>query len=630
MEQSAIAISFRPETASLTVERGEGVPDTFWLQARAEWGSMGKNPSRAIEVPIERFVPGLAWLRPSCERYLVGIKWEAGARQLVDRISQDRRVLEGILRGKEPFEVEGFDDTLVEGGFARELLPFQLRDLYRLVNLPHGANFSVPGAGKTAVTYALFAINRARGHLARLLVVAPVSAYAAWTEEASKCFPVPPLIHRFVGDPIPAQADVVLVNYHRLQAAYRDLAEWVSRKPSQVVLDEAHRIKRGWAGQWGSACLSLSFLAKRRDVLTGTPAPQSVRDLWSLFEYLWPGQVTGVLGDKSRAADGKEAAPAQLAQRIRPLFVRTTKSELSLPPASHRSQILPLRGLQAEIYAALRDRYVGPYVLGQRERVTFAQMGVVVMYLLEAATNPALLVAGSSPHDPVAFSHPPLEIPPESSLADLIRAYGSYETPTKFIELSRLVRENSTLGRKTVVWSSFVRNLVTLERLLRDHEPAVIHGGIPTEDADTGSRPTREQELKRFRNEDSCRVLLANPAATAEGISLHDVCHDAIYIDRTFNAGHYLQSIDRIHRLGLLPGTKTTITYLLTKGTVDEVVHERLGEKAKVLGTLLSDPDVVTMTLPDEEEHGDVLDEDRDVAAVISHLQARTDDSADT
>jgi hypothetical protein len=31
---------------------------------------------------------------------------------------------------------------------------------------------------------------------------------------------------------------------------------------------------------------------------------------------------------------------------------------------------------------------------------------------------------------------------------------------------------------------------------------------------------------------------------------LHKVCQNAIYVDRTFNAAHFLQSEDRIHRLG--------------------------------------------------------------------------------
>ena len=49
------------------------------------------------------------------------------------------------------------------------------------------------------------------------------------------------------------------------------------------------------------------------------------------------------------------------------------------------------------------------------------------------------------------------------------------------------------------------------------------------------------------------------PAAAGEGISLHHAAHDAIYLDRSYVSTHYLQSIDRIHRLGLNEGVETHI-----------------------------------------------------------------------
>lgn len=54
-------------------------------------------------------------------------------------------------------------------------------------------------------------------------------------------------------------------------------------------------------------------------------------------------------------------------------------------------------------------------------------------------------------------------------------------------------------------------------------------------------------------------VMVANPAAASEGVSLHRVCHHAIYLDRTFNAAHYLQSEDRIHRFGLPKDQETIV-----------------------------------------------------------------------
>lgn len=114
----------------------------------------------------------------------------------------------------------------------------------------------------------------------------------------------------------------------------------------------------------------------------------------------------------------------------------------------------------------------------------------------------------------------------------------------------------------------------------------------------------------------------------SEGISLHIECHDAIYLDRTFNAGQYLQSVDRIHRLGLPLGTETRITLLVTAETIDNAVGRRVEHKAKNLGTMLDDPGIAPMALPDDEDYGSPVDtgDDADVAALFAHL--RGDDDA--
>ena len=76
-----------------------------------------------------------------------------------------------------------------------------------------------------------------------------------------------------------------------------------------------------------------------------------------------------------------------------------------------------------------------------------------------------------------------------------------------------------------------------------------IHGGVDTGSSDDPN--TREGKIKKFKNGD-IKILVANPAACSEGISLHQHCHNAIFVERSFNLAHYLQSLDRIHRVGSL------------------------------------------------------------------------------
>ena len=79
-----------------------------------------------------------------------------------------------------------------------------------------------------------------------------------------------------------------------------------------------------------------------------------------------------------------------------------------------------------------------------------------------------------------------------------------------------------------------------------------IRGDVPTadgqdnpyarySDASDAEEETREERIKKFKTDDSCMVMAANPAAAGEGISLHEVCHHAIYLDRTFHATQFMQ-----------------------------------------------------------------------------------------
>lgn len=620
------------------VRRDAAVPDDFWLTLRAEWGSMGDAPNTAIYLPVETFASRLGWLSPACKRYEVGISWDEATIEIVRRRGIEEQRLQAIRAGAPALSSEATLERLAVGEpprFTRELRDFQLRDLGRLLALDHGANFSVPGAGKTTVELAVYEAERSAGRVERLLVVAPLSAFDAWMVDSAECLQPAPVVHRFGGGPIPAGTELLLVNYNRLASNYADIADWAAAAPTLVVLDEAHRMKRGRDGEWGTACLDLAHVAVRRDVLSGTPAPQAPSDLVAILDYLWPGQALRVLPDQALRLHPTRAAVAAVTPAIAPLFVRTTKTELELADPNMRIVPVPLVGLQREIYNTLKRDYSAKFAITQRDRLDLSAMGDVVMYLLEAATNPALLAAGSTNDDPIEFRHPPLPVPADSRLAALINSYAQHETPAKFVELAAQLHALEVAAAasdpprpmKALVWTNFVRNLSTLERMLAVYEPAVVHGGVPSEVSQPDAERTREAEIHRFRTDPSCTVLIANPAAMSEGISLHHECHDAFYLDRTFNAGQYLQSVDRIHRLGLAPGTETNVTFLVTEETIDLTVNRRIAIKAENLGTMLDDPGIGTMSLPDDEDYGSPLDvgDDDDIAALFAHLRGTED-----
>ncbi|WP_433585816.1 DEAD/DEAH box helicase [Microbacterium hydrocarbonoxydans] len=597
------------------------VPDAFWLKLLAEWGvDSTADFSRSVETTLDRLLGRSEWLPRSCQQYQVRLEWDDALVKVLTAANEESERLNQILADPPDPEADEVLARLAPTRFTRQLRDFQIRDLGKLLALDNGANFSVPGAGKTTVALATYEAERQAGRVQQLLVVAPLSAFDAWEAGVAECYNgEKPSIGR-VGLDFPEDTEILLVNYHRLDSRFDDLSAWVQRAPTMLLLDEAHRMKRGWDGRFGAACLNMSHLAARRDILTGTPAPQSPSDLIALVDFLWPGKARRLLPPAALDTPTPPDAGHLVANAIRPLFVRTKKSELELRNPTRSVITVEPSELQAQIYAALRDTYNGEFSVSMNDRARLTRMGKAVMYLLEASTNPKLLTAGSAGTDDV-FRHPPLDVAAGSTLWELLRRYNEVETPAKFEQLARIVRENADQNRKTLVWTNFVRNIHALQKMLARYEPAAIYGAIPSEVSNPAAELTRERELARFRDRVSgCMVLLANPAAMSEGVSLHHDTNDAVYLDRTFNAGQYLQSVDRIHRLGLDPDTETRITFLITRGTVDEVIDARVRDKAVLLGEMLDDPDIETMALPSDEDYGSAVDVE-DLEALFRHLR---------
>lgn len=489
--------------------------------------------------------------------------------------------------------------------WVSNLREFQKRDLDGLLSLSHGANFSVPGAGKTRVTLAYFEVRRRAEVVEQLVVVCPKSAYEAWGSELLECYATGavPTIAVVTGSTIPS-ADIVLVNYERLPNVVGPLTHHLRARPTLLVLDEAHRMKLGAAGKWGQACYSLAPHAKGRLILTGTPAPNGPEDLSSLFGFVWPGMGRRRV---EAALSGNNLQDAS--RRLAPFYVRTTKGDLVLPPAVIEPRRVKFDGIHRSVYDAL----IAASRAQTRDVKDPATLNMTASRLLMAADSPALLSLGPSRYDALDFKFDSRQVPHDIALDALLRDLPALEFPPKYREALTILDENRSAGRKTIVWSTFVRNLTSLHALLEEHglNPAMVHGG--TKD--------REDQLKKFRNDPTSWVLLSNPATLGEGVSLHQVCHEAIYLDRDYNAGRYLQSLDRIHRLGLPSDVRTRMVLLVAEGTVDEVVHERLELKIRFQLDILNDPYVEQLVdVDDAPAQSDGMDSG-DIAALLNHLK---------
>ena len=541
--------------------------------------------SRQLDVSMTTFVEKVSWLKNVWKSgggsYDVSPEVIIQAKKFKDG-SQAFRVLRTQNTKRHASQTVKVPNLLA----TRRLTPQQHENVLYLLDMENGANFSVPGAGKTLTTLCVWQILRDRELLRKLLVVCPRSAFEAWQDEPSDSFGFKGITEVYSGRILSDDTEICLVNYEQLENHQRldYLRQWLTNCEAGLVIDEAHRIKAGRNSVRWNAVRTLSTLAKRVDILTGTPMPQGPQDLKALFSVAWP---------KLSKFDLDERTLPLLSRNS--VFVRTTKGELELPSADPVTIAQELSGLHIEILKALQDRYVGVNFLSISDAKNLAKRGKAVMTMLAASTNPGLLAGRKDfSHYEFGFSWPPKAISSDKQLTDLIEEYLLHEVPWKFKYAALRAEEISKAGGKVLIWSNFIGNLASLKGVLKKFQPAVIYGNVSLED--------RAIELHRFRTDPNCTVLISNPQTLGEGVSLHQVCHNEIFVDRSYNAGLYLQAVDRIHRLGLAPDQKTSIEILVSKGTIDERVSARLATKVNALSNFLQDEHLVKASIPQGEE----------------------------
>lgn len=119
-------------------------------------------------------------------------------------------------------------------------------------------------------------------------------------------------------------------------------------------------------------------------------------------------------------------------------------------------------------------------------------------------------------------------------------------------------------------------------------------------DASATQDETRERLINRFKDTASgLNVLIANPGACAESISLHKTCHHAIYYDLSYNCAQYLQSLDRIHRVGGSETQEAHYYFLQNQNAIDRDVMDNLDRKVQKMFGVLDDK------LPQPDSVGD-------------------------
>ena len=448
------------------------------------------------------------------------------------------KIREELSRGERPEaenEPEGFQGTLRH--YQREGLGW-LSFLERMGL--GGCLADDMGLGKTIQVLAMLLrrqqMLREEGISNRpSLVVVPKSLVFNWIDEAHKFAPSLRVLNhtgntRVVGESESlGEWDIVLTTYGTLR---RDVMRHRDIEFDYVVLDEAQSIKNA-SSQAAKACRLLR--ARHRLALTGTPVENHIGELWSIFEFLNPGQL-GSATRLKRFLTGGSAADV-VARAVRPFLLRRTKAQVlsDLPEKTEQTIFCELGESQRKAYDELREHYrlelsgrIGRMGIG-RSRIAVLE---ALLRLRQTACHPGLV-------DPSRLDEPGAKL------------------ETLLEQLGEVLDE----GHKVLVFSQFTSFLAILRRQLDARS-------IPYEYLD-GKTTDRQGRVAHFQEDPECRLFLVSLKAGGQGLNL--TAADYIYIlDPWWNPAVEAQAVDRAHRIGQ---TRRVFAYrLIAKDTVEEKI----------------------------------------------------------
>lgn len=475
----------------------------------------------------------------------------------------------------------------------RHLKDRQMLNAFHHMAMECSADFSVPGTGKTYIAYGMYAylsderVKKAR----RLVVFGPIASFRAWKLEGQAIFSKKRRLNFFDsseaggnwrGEIYNPKYDVILVNYEKLDNRNEVgfLADGLLNEETMIVFDEEHRVK-GRDSKRALNLLDVLSKSKGRPIyrlcLTGTPMPNSFVDLYNLIRILYPDDLNSFPIERDsqrlRMADSHPSEAEKVQKELAPIFMRTTKEDLSVP-LPEPDDLDSLAVIPSDKERALY------HLIWETSEDVFS----AYIRLIEAASNPRLLkkkiTVGS--FDDAKENETGLDddFAVEAASQSVISLAEEIGMASKTKRAIKKIAELASEGKRVLVWCLF---LDTIDLLMDE-----IRGlGVPAVKITGGDPPNIRNEKINVFQSGKAQVLITNPNTLAESVSLHRECHDAIYLEYGFNLTYMLQSKDRINRVGLPPETKTHYYFAVARsdaslfGPIDERILARLKTKER-------------------------------------------------
>lgn len=471
---------------------------------------------------------------------------------------------------------------------------------FLLPNLRAGL-FYDPGLGKTKAI-----IDVLRHEKQKTLVLAPVTALKVWVREVAVHSKGELTTKLFVGGSkkkrleelkTANESDILLVSY---DSAPRYLADIIAAFDYRIIVaDESHYL-RDIRSNRTKAALHLADRAARRILASGTPTLGNPMHLYGQLSFL--GKYVPAKNFRSFQKYYLIRTPLKskknvdvivgyknldmLNYKLQRLSIRKTADEcLDLPQRTIIDVEFDVSAEQKRVYNAILDGEVMPLLGGNIAESPHA--AVTIQKLLQVLSGfyieppPPICDDGEGNACRYLRTCAEKRIKPYTTLCQVAQQLPARST-LRFPVNGKLEAFADTMrdlmadeSHKVIVWAHFIEELSIIEELFKAEEWSYVRID--------GSNSSRAVDLSvGFNNEPNPRIWLGQ-ISTGVSITLNRAAY-MVYYGVNFSLDHYLQSLDRNHRIGQ---EKPTFTYRLTrKGSLLDFVWRALSAKIDLARTV--------------------------------------------
>ncbi len=436
---------------------------------------------------------------------------------------------------------------------------------------PGSGLFMDPGLGKTSICLSTTRMYKGLGQGSTLIIAPLPVARSTWPDEIQKWDNFNSLKYSLLHgktkwDRLWQPADIYGINPEGIKALHAELLRGLKAgNPlpfNNLIVDESTKFKNA-TGTYFKLLKDMLPLFKTRCILTGTPSPKSMLDLWAQVYILDNGKA---LGDNYYHFRNKyfetndwnqydwklkDFAEEQILEKISHLVLNMdAKKHLNIPPLIHNTINVELPADCAEGYKELESDMLTKLANG--EEITSDSAAQLSLKCRQYALGRI-------------YEDIPEDIDDESRKQFMKTRKTFVIHNAKLDSIKRLVAELN--GKPLLVAYNFKHDLEALREAF---------GDIPY--IGSGIKGEEQKTIIKDWNDGKIQILAGNPASMAHGLNLQKGGNDVCWYSPTWNLELYQQMNTRIYRQGV-KGT-VRIHSLVCSGTIEEVMASRLGEKA--------------------------------------------------